>query len=79
MELLRGLAKSSYVVSNVAWMAAVRQRGRALWLAIIFLCLEMPCGVWVASIHKLCELLCELGCRVVFCVLNVEPFVSFVG
>jgi hypothetical protein len=35
MELLRGLAKSSHVVSNVAWMAAVRQYGRALWLAML--------------------------------------------
>ena len=37
------------------------------------------CGVWVVSLHKLCELLCEIGCRGVFCVLSVEPFVSFGG
>ena len=34
MELSRGLAKNSHEVSNVAWMVAVRQCGRALWLAI---------------------------------------------
>ena len=37
------------------------------------------CGVWVVSLHKLCELLCEVSCRGVFCVLSVEPFVSFGG
>ena len=37
------------------------------------------CGVWVVSLHKLCELLCEVGCRGVFYVLSVEPFVSFRG
>ena len=42
MELLRGLAKSPHVVSNVAWMAAVRQCGRALWLAILK---DVPRGV----------------------------------
>ena len=42
MELLRGLAKSSHKVSNVAWMAAVRQRGRDLWLVILKV---VPCGV----------------------------------
>ncbi len=35
MELLRGLAKSSHEVSNVAWMGVMRQCGRALWFVIL--------------------------------------------
>ena len=42
IQLLRGLAKSSHEVSSVAWMAAVRQRERALWLAILKI---VPWGV----------------------------------
>ena len=37
------------------------------------------CGAWVVSLHKLCELLCEDGCRGVFCVLSVKQFLSFGG
>jgi hypothetical protein len=37
------------------------------------------CGVWVVSLHKLCELVCEVGCRGVFGVLRVEAFGSFGG
>jgi hypothetical protein len=32
---MRGLANRSHAVSNVAWMAAVRQCERALWLTIL--------------------------------------------
>ena len=37
------------------------------------------CDVSMVSLHKLCELFCEVGCRGVFWVLSVEPFVSFGG
>jgi hypothetical protein len=37
------------------------------------------CVVWVVSLHKLCELLFEVVCRGVFCVLSVDPFVCFGG
>ena len=40
---------------------------------------SMSCGVWMVSLHKLCELLCEVGFRGVFRVMSVEPFVSFRG
>ncbi len=42
MEMLRGLAKSSHEVSNVEWMALVRQCGRDFWLAILK---DVPWGV----------------------------------
>jgi hypothetical protein len=35
------------------------------------------CGVSIVSLHEFCELLCESGCRGVFCVLSVEQFVYF--
>ncbi len=39
---VEGLAKSSHEVSNVEWMALVRQCGRKFWLAILR---DVPWGV----------------------------------
>ncbi len=35
MKMLRGLSKSSHEVSNVEWMALVRQCVRDFWLVIL--------------------------------------------
>ncbi len=36
-------------------------------------------GVWVVSFHKVNEVLCEIGCGGVLCMLGVEPLISFGG
>ncbi len=64
MKLLRGLAKSSHEVANAEWMALARQCGRDFRLAILK---DVPlggkaCRVWMVSLHKFNEILCEIGC-----------------
>ncbi len=78
--MLRGLAKSSHEVSNVEWMALVRQCGRDFWLSILkgVPWLGGEAGVvWVVSLHKFNEVLCEVGCGGMLCMLGVEPMISF--
>ena len=35
------------------------------------------CGVWMLSLHKFNEVLCEIGCGRVLCMLGVDPVISF--
>ncbi len=37
------------------------------------------CGVWMVSLHKFNEFLCEIGCGGVLCRLGEEPLLSFGG
>jgi hypothetical protein len=40
---------------------------------------DASCGVWMVSLQKFGELLCEGDCRGVRYMLNVEPIISFGG
>ena len=60
-------------------------RGKAMWECTFdghsedCILGDASCGVWMVSLQKFGELLCEGDCRGVRYMLNVEPIISFGG